>query len=95
MGVRVAFLEEGAANAADAAPRGVLVPSAAIVRRGGREVVYVADGEVARERAVSIGDVTVGNGRQVLDGVRAGERVVLDPPEVLTDGAAIRERRGP
>lgn len=94
MGVRVAFLEEGASRAADAAPRGVLVPSAAIVRRGGREVVYVAEGEVARERAVTTGNATVGNARQVLEGVRAGERVVLDPPEVLADGAAIRERSG-
>ena len=94
MGVRVAFLEAGAGRPAEAAPRGVLVPAAAIVRRGGREVVYVADGEVARERAVTIGDATVGSARQVLDGVRAGERVVLDPPETLTDGVAIREPRG-
>ncbi len=94
MGVRVAFLDEGAERPADAAPRGVLVPAAAIARRGGREVVYVADGELARERAVTTGTATVGNARQVLDGVRAGERVVLDPPETLADGAAIRERRG-
>jgi RND family efflux transporter MFP subunit len=93
MGVRVAFLEEGAERPAEAAPRGVLVPAAAIVRRGGREVVYVADGEVARERTVTTGGATVGSGRQVLDGVRAGERVVLDPPETLADGAAIREAR--
>ena len=95
MGVRVAFLVEAAPErATESAPRGVLVPAGAIVRRGEREVVFVVDGEVVRERAVRVGNATVGASRQVLDGVAAGDRVVVDPPEALVDGGKVRERTG-
>lgn len=96
MGVRVAFLDESAPpSTPEAAPRGVLVPAGAIVRRGEREVVFVVDEGVARERPVRLGTATVGASRQVLDGVVAGARVVVDPPESLADGAGVRERAAP
>lgn len=95
MGVRVAFLDQATPQrAAEAAPRGVLVPSGAIVERAGREVVFVVDGEVVRERPVRVGAASVGASRQVLDGVAVGDRVVVDPPEALIDGGRVRERTG-
>jgi hypothetical protein len=36
----------------------------------------------------------MGNERQVLSGLRAGERVVLSPPEALQDGAAVKLAEG-
>jgi len=38
--------------------------------------------------------IALGNDRQVLSGVEAGETVVLDPPEALVDGAKVRMATG-
>ena len=84
MGVRVAFLEAGAAPSAPVTA-GVLVPADAI---RGDAVFVVADGKVER-RAVTPGQL-VGSEREVLKGLRAGERVVLAPPPSLRDGAVVR-----
>jgi len=85
MGVRVAFL--GGESAAPRAPvaAGVLVPADAV--RGDTVFVY-ADGRVAR-RSVTPGQ-TVGTEREIVKGLRAGERVVIAPPPSLKDGAAVR-----
>jgi len=83
MGVRVSFLraEKPAASGA-AVPAGVVVPDEAIVTRGGDRVVFVlAQGHVS-QRHVRV------DGHRVIDGLQAGEQVVLSPPETLSDGAA-------
>jgi RND family efflux transporter MFP subunit len=89
MGVRVSFLEEPqAADQAQAAPQGVLVPLAAIRTEGAQDVVYVFAEHKAVRRAVTLGG-TVGDARQVLTGLHAGETVITDPPAGLKDGAAV------
>ena len=91
MGVRVSFLERApAADAAAAAPRrGVLAPAAAIVARAGDDVAFaVVDGK-ARRRVVTLGR-TLGDDREVLTGLAGGDTVVLDPPDDLADGDAVR-----
>ena len=93
MGVRVAFLDP---PPAPRAPRrctaGVLVPAEAVRAEGAAGVVFVyADGKVER-RSVTLGQ-TVGGQRQVLSGLRDGERVVLSPPASLGDGAAVTPPR--
>jgi RND family efflux transporter MFP subunit len=88
MGVRVGFLG-GPAGSAPAAAGGVLVPADAVRGEGAGAVVFVyADGTVQR-RAVKLGR-TIGGQRQVLDGVRDGERVVLAPPASLGDGNRVK-----
>ncbi len=90
MGVRVSFLEEARA-AADGAPppqRGVLVPAASIVQRGGKAVVFAVEDGLARERAVVAGDVA--GDLRLVEGIGAGTRVVRDPPKDLADGARVR-----
>jgi RND family efflux transporter MFP subunit len=88
MGVRVAFLER--APAAARAPAAlVLVPAEAVrADGGGSAVLVVADGRVSR-RSVSAGK-TVGTDREILTGLKAGERVVVSPPPSLGDGDAVR-----
>src|SRR5580704_3667102 len=89
MGVRVSFLEEKkAAGDTPAAPSGVLVPLSAIRAEGGAEVVYVLQDDKAQRRTVTLGG-TVGQERQVLSGVRAGDTVISDPPAQLKDGMAV------
>jgi len=88
MGVRVAFLDPQPAQPAQLAA-GVLVPVESVRVDGTAGVVCVyADGKVGR-RSVTLGK-TVGSHRQVLSGLRDGERVVLSPPESLKDGHTVK-----
>ena len=94
MGVRVSFLDPASQETASAAgaekPRGVRVPAAAIVVRDGAETAFVVGAEdAAQQRAVETG-ISMGNDRQVLSGLSAGETVVLAPPETLQDGDRVR-----
>jgi RND family efflux transporter MFP subunit len=91
MGVKVAFLEAGEVEAAeDATPRPRLtVPRAALRRDGGRAVLFiVADGRAER-RAVSVGDDS-GETVEILSGLSAGERVVIESSRELQDGDEVK-----
>lgn len=90
MGVRVSFLAKRAANR-DEPPPGVVVPASAIVERGGNEVVFVVDGERAHQRIVTLGQ-SYGDLRQIGSGLKAGERVVVDPTAELTDGIWVQTK---
>ena len=88
MGVRVSFLE--AAPPKDAAPRkpGVLAPARAIVDRAtASDVAFVVADDKVQQRAVKVGR-TLGDDREVVEGLTGGDTVVLDPPESLVDGGA-------
>ena len=70
-------------------PRPALViPLAAVVRRGQVTSTFVVDGDVARLRLLHTGDV-LGDGLEVLAGLDSGERVILSPPPALTDGRRV------
>jgi len=89
MGVKVAFQSEGDAPAAARAV--LLVPSGALRRERDAAIVFaVRDGRVER-RAVAVGG-TVGDGVEVLSGLRPGERIVIAPPPDLADGDRVRVR---
>lgn len=53
-------------------------------------LAYVAEDSVARERVLKLGLQTQDGMVEVLDGIRAGERLVVRGAEALSDGAAIR-----
>ncbi|SHN16099.1 RND family efflux transporter, MFP subunit [Rhizobacter sp. OV335] len=94
MGVRVSFLSAKPAAGADGAPRpapkGVLVPPQALAQRDGGTVVFVvADGRV-QQRSVKPAAGDIGGQKLLPDAVKAGERVVVSPPDSLKDGAAVR-----
>lgn len=90
MGVRVSFLEAAPAPGEAEQPQGVRVPAAAIVQREGADVAFVVGGEdTVEQRAVKTG-IAMGQDRQVLSGLAAGETVVLDAPETLQDGDTVR-----
>ncbi|MCA3303015.1 MAG: efflux RND transporter periplasmic adaptor subunit [Roseomonas sp.] len=65
----------------------VLIPPAAL--RG--DHVFVAQGEVARRRQVTVG-VQGPRAVEIRQGIAAGDIVVLDPPQGLKDGQALRLR---
>ena len=90
MGVKVAFQDADAGQGV-AAPerRGLLVPAEAIRREQGRDYLFVVRAGVAERRAVS----AIGNNGSALvqSGLAPGERVVIEGPADLADGAAVRE----
>ena len=91
MAVKVAFREIGAPTAGSAA-RAVIVPKTAIGSQGGHDVVFVVRNGRAERRAVTV--VRAQEGDAFLSaGVAAGERVTVDPPAGLTDGAAVEETK--
>ena len=89
MGVKVSFLKDAPApSQAAVAPR-VVVPKAAVRSADGHSIVFVLKDDRVERRAVSIG---LENGDQVelVSGVSAGERVVVDGPATLKDGDKVR-----
>jgi multidrug efflux pump subunit AcrA (membrane-fusion protein) len=69
--------------------RTLTVPAAALLRRGQLTFVFAADADgLARLRPVSIG-AAAADRVEVLAGVHDGDRLVLDPPASLSDGARI------
>ena len=53
--------------------------------------LFVVTGDVARRRAVKTADVDLDRVR-ILEGVAAGDRVILNPPTTLADGMSVRVR---
>lgn len=69
----------------------LVVPEHAVVLRPAGSVVYVVVGEVARERAVRTGVVRDGI-IEILEGLKAGETVVVDGAALLSDNVKIKVR---
>jgi RND family efflux transporter MFP subunit len=76
---------------------GVLIPSVAISRLGGQTFVFLAESkaapdgkpqQIARQRPVQLGKLQ-GNNYQVIQGVEAGDTLVVSGILNLTDGAPI------
>jgi RND family efflux transporter MFP subunit len=88
MGVRVSFLEKRADNGATAIA-GVLVPKSAIVQRDGHDVVFVIDGDHAKQTPVTTG-ADFNDLKQVTSGLSAGAQVVAQPPAQLADGSKVK-----
>lgn len=86
MAAKVAFLSREVPP--DERSARTVVKPGAIVKRGGRDVVFVVkDGtatEIGIQTAGQIGDLV-----EVTKGVTAGDKVVLKPPRSLRDGASV------
>ncbi len=90
MGVRVSFLATKPKAEAKPVP-GVLLPPDAVVQRDSAQVVFVVSEDKARQRTVKLG-ADVGKFKLATEGVKAGETVVVSPPENLKDGAAVTSK---
>jgi RND family efflux transporter MFP subunit len=90
IGVRVSFLAKKADPTQAQAPRGVLVPTQAVVQRDGHAGVFVVVDGRAMLHTVTPATQDVGTMKSIPAGVAVGDRVVLSPPPSLSDGAAVR-----
>ena len=70
----------------------LLVPQSAVLERGQVRSVYVVQGDTARLRLVTLGE-TRDNRCEILSGLTAGEKILVAPPPLLSDGnrVAIQE----
>lgn len=69
-------------------PRTAVTP-AAVVKRGGLDVVFVVADGVARRREVRLG-ARLGDHVEVLTGLAPGDRVVAPPGDALVDGTRVK-----
>lgn len=89
MSAKVAFLSNEPSPAISA-PR-LVVPEHAVVSRGNRPVVFLLRNNRAVETPLETG-ATADGLTEVRNGVAPGDRVVVNPPDELTDGARVEPR---
>jgi HlyD family secretion protein len=70
------------------------VPIAALVRRGSSWSVYVAREGIASEQSISVG-VMNDEFAEITGGIAEGEKVILHPPDILSDGGRVSELAQP
>ena len=87
MSAKVAFLSRSV-NPEEQQPRTAVNPKA-IHGHGGKSVVFVVDENRVKERPVTTGP-QLGDLIEVVGGVKAGEKVVLNPPHELRNGSRIK-----
>ncbi len=92
MGVKVSFYGERRQEAANTPTKPRLeVPKAAIRTEGGQTVVFVVRENRAERRAVTTGPAD-GEQIEIVSGLNAGERIVVEGVSTLADGARVQER---
>jgi RND family efflux transporter MFP subunit len=87
MSLKVLFLKDSAVTGSNT-PK-LTVPTAAVVTRSGKKVVFVITGDQVTEKEVTLGEA-VGGGIAVVSGLRDGEKVVLNPEESLASGTKVK-----
>jgi len=92
MSVKVSFRDTETAESASSAGRSTFVPKTAVQQLDGRDVVLVVQNGRAERRAVTVSRV-FNDETEIIAGVSAGERVVADWVNGVTDGTVIRETR--
>jgi RND family efflux transporter MFP subunit len=96
MGVKVAFLDEGASSggkkgSGEASKARAIIPQSAVRAQGNAAYVFAVQGGRLERRAVSLGR-QLGSDVEVIAGVSAGDPLVVRGPENLQDGEKVKVR---
>jgi HlyD family secretion protein len=91
MGVKVSFIDP--VSASPATGSAVEIPRSALRRDGEMDVVFVVREGRAERRAVRVAS-TEGELARIATGLVTGEEVAVDAPQGLSDGDAVRVRKG-
>jgi RND family efflux transporter MFP subunit len=89
MGVKVSFLRDEEPEQTTAPVPRVTVPKAAVKTVDGRTIVFVIRDDRVERRAIRAG-LENGGQIEVLSGLSAGERVVVEGPDTLKDGDRVK-----
>jgi multidrug efflux pump subunit AcrA (membrane-fusion protein) len=77
---------------------GMVVPVTSVLRINGQFFAFVAEDAggklVAKQRAIKVGPI-VGDAYSILEGIKAGERVVTSGAQKLADGVPIQPAAQP
>lgn len=92
MAARVSFLEKALEESALKTPPKLVVPTKAVVKRNGADVVFVVDDGEVRMTPVTIGP-PFSDGLELKSNLPPGTKVVLDPAADLKDGEKVKEKR--
>ena len=69
-----------------------VIPVTAVSRLSGKMFAFVAEGQgqqsVARQRVIQVGDL-IGNDYVVLDGLKAGDKIIVTSVQMLVDGMPV------
>ncbi len=69
-----------------------VIPMTAVTRLSGKMFAFVAEGQgqqaVAKQRVIQVGDL-IGNDYVVLDGINAGDKVIVSNVQMLADGMPV------
>ncbi len=87
MGAKVVFTSRDAVRMA--APRRVLVPTAAVQQGAGGASVWVVESGAVRRVTVDVGPQR-GEQTEIRSGLSGGESLVLSPPATLSDGTKVK-----
>ena len=69
----------------------VVIPSDAVIEKSNKKYIYIVNSDnTVSQREVSVGK-TVDNVVQLLSGVNAGEKMVVEGMRVLGDGSAVKD----
>lgn len=88
MRAKVNFLSRMKNQQAKSSTPKISVPASAITTRNGQKVVFVVNGDVVEETTVTVGEA-MGSRIEIIQGVSAGQKVVLRPSEHLKTGSKI------
>lgn len=92
MSAKVLFLKENTSAMSENAPKKLVVPTSAIISRGGKKVVFVMKNDKVTETVVEIGE-NAGTSVEIRSGISAGDKVVIKPSEKLTNGASVKLKK--
>jgi multidrug efflux pump subunit AcrA (membrane-fusion protein) len=71
-----------------------MIPVTAVSRQSGKIFAFIAEADgqqtVARQRLITVGDL-LGNDYVVLDGIKAGDKVIVSGVQMLADGMPVKE----
>jgi HlyD family secretion protein len=90
MSAKVAFQEKAAGTSASA--RLAVVPKGAVQNDNGNDIVFVVKDGRAERRAITVAGV-MNDEASVSAGLSGGEKVVVNPPQELKDGAKVKEKK--
>lgn len=91
MAARVSFLSAAIDEKDLKQPPKLVVPTAAVTRRGGADVVFVLDDDTVRQTPVELGG-PLGGGRELVTPLPVDTKVVLSPPSSMNDGDTVKEK---